>query len=519
MQKINHTRRDFLKILALGAASTTFPGCPNYTNRTPDQKVNILLITADDMNWDSPGCFGGKTPDVTPNIDRLASQGMRFMHAHITIAVCTPSRSVLLTGRYPHRNGAEGFQRIREQVPTLSALLHEAGYLCGIIGKPLGQQEKFMWSSMCIYKGKRDEDMWGRDPNIYYRYAKNIFEQAVAAKQPFFLMANSYDPHRPFHGSDEAKKRFGRGPREIIDPSRIYRPEEVGVPGFLPDLPDIRQEIAQYYSSVRRCDDTVGMILRALRETGFEDNTLVMFLSDNGMSFPFAKTNCYLHSTRTPWIVRWPGRIKPDAIDNQHLISGIDFMPTVLEATGLAQPKDMDGFSFLPILQGERQKGRDMVFTQFHHIHGRNPYPMRCVETMKFSYIFNPWSNGERIYNAEPLSGLTFKTMIKQAATDQKIADRVKMLQYRTVEESYDLEKDPDALHNLIEDPAYKDEIDKLRKELLDWMKRTSDPAREAFSNRYSPQALEKFMQDYTTKAAREIKELKDYEIKTGYRF
>ncbi|MHC4443026.1 MAG: sulfatase family protein [Planctomycetota bacterium] len=487
--------------------------------QTHNHQVHILLITADDMNWNTPACFGGTAPDITPNIDRLAREGMRFMHAHITIAVCTPSRSVLLTGRYPHRNGVEGFQRIRENVPTLPELLHKAGYLCGIIGKPLGQQEKFKWSMRYIYQGKGDEDMWGRDPNIYYRFTRNFLQKAVASNSPFFLMANSHDPHRPFHGSEEAKKRFGQGPREIVRPSRIYGPHEIEVPGFLPDLPDIRQEIAQYYSSVRRCDDTVGMILRALRQSGLEKNTLVIFLSDNGISFPFAKTNCYLNSTRTPWIVRWPRKVKPNTIDNQHMISGIDFMSTILDAVGLAHPKGMDGFSFLPILRGEQQKGREMVFTQFHHIHGRRPYPMRCVQTMKFGYIFNPWANGERSYDAEPLSGLTFKAMTQYAATDPQIAERVKMLRYRTVEEFYDLQKDPDALHNLIEDPTYNNEIDQLRKELLDWMKRTVDPALNAFKNRHSPETLEKFMQDYKAKAAREIEELKAYEIETGYRF
>jgi N-sulfoglucosamine sulfohydrolase len=291
------------------------------------------------------------------------------------------------------------------------------------------------------------------------------------------------------------------------------------VPGFLPDLPDIRREIAQYYSSVRRCDDTVGMILRVLEELNVEKNTLVIFLSDNGMSFPFAKTNCYLHSTRTPWIVRWPGQIKPGQADEEHLISGIDCMPTILEVAGVTPPEGMDGSSLLPILLGGRQPGRDHVFTQFNHIHGHRPYPMRCVQNRRFGYIFNAWSDGERLYDAEPLSGLSFEAMKEAAVQDTGIAVRVRMLQHRVIEELYDFQNDPDALHNLIDDPRYREEADRLRGQLLEMMRRTNDPALEAFDNRHSPAALERFMIQYKAKAAKEIESLKEYEERTGYHF
>ena len=510
--------RRLLKTVALTAAALTVSQ-EVVAESTDARRTNILLIMADDMNWNGPGCFGGTASEVTPNIDRLAGRGMRFRHAHVTIAVCTPSRSVLLTGRYPHRNGVEGFQRIREDVPTLPALLGRAGYICGTVGKPLGQQEKFEWSREYVYQGNADEDMWGRDPSIYYRFAKELIKDALASKRPFFLMTNSHDPHRPFHGSADELEPSGRGPREVAMPSRVYRSEEVEAPGFLPDLPEIRREIAQYYSSVRRCDDTVGAVLGALEELGVEDNTLVMFLSDNGMSFPFAKTNCYLHSTRTPWIVRWPGRIKQNSVDDEHLVSGIDFMPTILEAAGVNPPEGMDGASLLPILFGGRQTGRDHVFTQFNHIHGRRPYPMRCVQDRQFGYIFNAWSDGSRVYDAEPLSGLTFDAMKKAAGDDADIADRVRMLEHRVVEEFYDFANDPDALHNLIDDPDYREEADRLRGQLLELMRRTGDPALEAFEDRHSPAALERFMVRYKTKAAKEIEALEEYEKRTGYRF
>ena len=147
MSNISFTRRRFLKAAGLGSALIVSGRLPGFGANKQKKRPNILLITADDMNWNAPGCFGGRTPDITPNIDRLASEGVRFEHAHITIAVCQPSRSVLMTGRYPHRNGAEGFQPINTSVPTLQEQLKEAGYLQGILGtvKHLAPREKYKW--------------------------------------------------------------------------------------------------------------------------------------------------------------------------------------------------------------------------------------------------------------------------------------------------------------------------------------------------------------------------------------
>lgn len=482
-------------------------------------RPNILLITVDDMNWDSPGCFGGDVPDATPGIDRLASEGMRFRNAHVTVAVCTPSRSVLLTGMYPHRNGAEGFQRIRADVPTLPSVLGAAGYLCGTIGKWLGQQEAFNWTDHA-WEGDHAERSTGRRPEAYYQFVHDVIRKARLSGRPFFIMANSHDPHRPFHGSPKDHRLFHLPGSEVPDPSRLYRPDEIPVPGFLPDLPDIRTELAQYYSSVRRADDTVRAILRAVRESGSEENTLVVFLSDNGMSFPFAKSNCYLNSTRTPWIIRWPGRVSPGSVDEDHLISGVDFMATALEAAGLSPPKPLDGRSILPLLHGEEQSGRDAVFTQYYHVHaGKTVYPMRCVQTTRYGYIFNLWSDGQRTYDAEPLSEMAFAAMQEAGARDPLVRRRVEFLRHRCVEEFYDLEKDPAALHNLVAAPEYAGAVDEMRQRLLKWMERTGDSAIEAFRHRDSPAALQKFMREYSEKADREIEALKEYEARTGYRF
>lgn len=440
-------------------------------------RPNILFITADDLNYNSLGITGCPIPGVTPNIDRLAQEGIRFVHAHVTSAVCQPSRSVLMTGRYPHRNGAFGFGPINPEVTTLQELLRAAGYYNGIIGKEthLAPAYKFCWDAYIRTNDK--ENGYGRDPQVYYRYTKQLIDEAVSKEEPFFLMANSHDSHRPFAGSENELKAFGRN----TNVSRVFTPEEIEIPRFLPDLPDVRKEVAQYFSSVHRCDETVGEILRALKESGQEENTLVMFLSDNGMAFPFAKTNCYLTSTKTPWIVRWPGKIKPGVVDEEHFISGIDFMPTILETVGLPKADGLDGRSFLDLLLGQTQANRSRVFTVFNQTAAKKDYPMRSVQNKRFGYIYNDWSDQENVFINESQSGLTFKAMQQAAEHDEVISKRVSFFQYRVKEELYDFEKDPDALVNLIAEPEYSHVVNDSRKELLQAMSSTNDPITSSF--------------------------------------
>jgi len=454
---------------------------------------NLLLITADDMNWDAVGAYGCPVSETTPNLDRLASQGIRFEHGHVTIAVCQPSRSVMMTGRYPHRAGGEGFHHLRHSnVPILPAILRQHGFATGILGKVAHStpHADFAWDMTC----DMDDLGHGRNPALYAEHASRFFEQAKEQGRPFFLMANSHDPHRPFVGNDPADWYEPQpGQPEASRQSRLFQPEEVTVPGFLPDLPEVRREIAEYYTSVRRCDDTIGALLRSLDRSGLAEDTLILFLSDNGMAFPFAKTNCYLNSTRTPWIMRWPKLIAPGQQDVEHLVSGIDILPTFLVAAGIPLPEGCDGRSFLPILQGKKQEGRAFLFTQFHETAGRRRYPMRCVQTRSHGYIFNPWSDGVRLFKNESQAGRTFPAMREAAESRPEVAERVDLFLHRTVEEFYHFETDPDALDNRIADRDDPDLL-QLQTELERWMSETEDPALEAYHHRHDAEYLARWM-------------------------
>jgi N-sulfoglucosamine sulfohydrolase len=206
-----------------------------------------------------------------------------------------------------------------------------------------------------------------------------------------------------------------------------------------------------------------------------------MFLSDHGIAVPFAKTNVWMHSTRIPWIIRWPGIVAPGSVDTRHLVSGIDLAPTILDLLRLPPLVGADGRSFVPLLYGETQEGRELVFVHMNATVAPEWFPMRAVNDARFGYIYNAWADGEKEFFNNSMRGLTFPAMREAAANDLAIAARVEHLLYRTKEELYDYRIDPDALVNLIADPTHADRINSRRDLLLQHMRSTDDPEMAAY--------------------------------------
>jgi N-sulfoglucosamine sulfohydrolase len=477
----------------------------NYDNQDKNaagKLPNVLILTVDDMTYNSVGVFGCSIPGITPNIDRIAGEGMRFTRAFTNTAVCQPARQSFLTGRYPHNHGAEGFEPIDVDVPTLPELLKKAGYMNGILGKEIHHQpvEKFFWDYI-PFKTEKDS-VWrngqSRSPALFYEYSARFFQMAHEKSTPFFLVANSHDPHRPFAGSAGDTVSFRR---KLPPLTRQFRPDEIDVPKYLPDIPDIRKETAQYYSSVYRADQNIGAVLDALDKSGMAENTIVIFLSDHGASFPFSKSQCYFNSNRTPLIVRWPHKVKPGSVDSVHFVSGIDLMPTILEALGLPLIPGLDGRTCLPLFFQKKQAQRKDVFTTYYQIFEKKRFPMRCLQDKQFGYIYNFWSDGELNMAGDALGGLSWKAMVAAAQYDPEIAKRVELYRHRVPEEFYDFRNDPDALHNLIDDPAYAGEIRKFRKRMVEVMRQYNDPSLEAFVDRNKPGVVKEFMKQQIIKA------------------
>ena len=234
--------RPIKKLLAALLLAITFFGTTGTANA---QQPNILLITADDLNYDSLGCYGNKLPGVTPNLDRLASEGVRFQHAYVTIAICQPCRASIMTGRYPHRSGAMGFDAIDDDVPTLPETLRANGYYTAVIGKAVH-------TIPSRHKRAFDEtyDMQdlgnGRSPERYRETTAAAIAKAGSDGKPFFLNVNLHDPHRPFANS--AQEQRGKKPKiwegvPLVD--EPYSPDEVPLPGFLPHLPEVPLQMSE----------------------------------------------------------------------------------------------------------------------------------------------------------------------------------------------------------------------------------------------------------------------------------
>ena len=453
--------------------------------------VNILMITVDDMSADSIGAFGSKLPGTTPNIDRLAKQGMRFAHAHMTVGNCMPGRNVLFSGLISHNNKVEGFYQVKNPGwPHMVDLMKGAGYFTAIRGK-VSHSTPYL-----PYAWDADLDTLPDGNKGHFKDAKSFgistadgIKKAKVAGKPFCLVVNVSDPHKQFWSKPKG------GGEDVHVPSRIFKADEVPIPGFLFDDPEVRKELALYYSSVRRADDCVGSILEALDESGEAKNTVVIFLSDHGMPLPFAKTQVYHHSTHSPWIVRWPGITKAGTINDQHMVSAVDMLPTMLDIVGAKHPERLDGSSFLPLIKGKKQGERAYVFKEYNENSGASRDPMRAVQSKRYLYIFNPWSNGKRVFATATTSTVTYRRMAALAKSDEHLAKRLALYKYRVPEELYDAVADPDCLHNLIDSKAHQEALGQLRKQLQRWMRKTDDPLLAVFKRRDNAEYRESAVQ------------------------
>ncbi|MDA0348975.1 MAG: sulfatase [Verrucomicrobia bacterium] len=477
----------FLKPSAIILTLSLF-GAASFAESPP---LNILLFTADDLHRDSLGCYGSTVEDISPNLDRFANNGIRFTNAHVNTAICEPSRKILASGLYGFNSGSMGFLPVRDEIVTVQETLGAAGYMTGVIGKLVHSTPKYSYQWDYAFDRKDMGD--GRNPTIYYERTAAFLKQCKEAGKPFYFMANSEDPHLPWYDPEIGAIRGAE------HPSRIYAPEEVTVPSHLPDVPGIRVPLSHYYNSTKRMDDTFGKVMQALDESGMRENTLIVFLSDNGMATPFAKCNTYLASTLTPLLVQWPGVVKAGS-QNDSLVAGVDFFPTVLDALGMKSLKKSDGRSLLAVLKGQaNDAGRDYVYTQVDSKVDLAAIPMRCIQNKKYGYIYNMWVR-DGYYYRNNNEVAVMRTMEAAAATDPAVLARVQMYRYRTLEELYDLDNDPGCLTNLAESPKYKDQLATMRKAMENRMKSSGDPLLKAYRNKTNSKIVaEEFNRIYPT--------------------
>lgn len=450
-------------------------------------RPNILIVTVDDMNWNSVGVFGAPIKDITPHIDALARSGRRYERAYVTASNCSPSRVALQTGLYPQQTGATGFFYIDDtDTPTIATELRRAGYFTGVIGKPADSNPS-----------PRGRKYWDLQENfgaarkysaaVVSQSAARFFGTARSVAQPFYLVVNIADPHKPNFNDAEAAASGA----DAFAPSRIIAEDEVTVPAFLPDLPGIRRDVRNYQNSVKRADDTLGAILTALVASGMEDDTLVIFLSDHGMPFPFAKSSVYDNGLRTPLVIRWPGRIAAGGVETR-LVSAVDLMPTILDAAGIAMPEGRD-YTGSSLLRTDTLP-RGYVFGGFDENARGYPVPMRGTIGRDWAYVFNAWSDGEHALKNDDMNHASFKQLVRHAPADPAVKARLDYYLAPPVEELCHLKVDPDCLVNLAGDPAHAGVLKEFREATRAQMVRTDDYLLEAFDVRADRTALRAFM-------------------------
>ncbi|MEF2074583.1 sulfatase family protein [Consotaella aegiceratis] len=434
--------------------------------------MNLLFLTADDLDYSLIGFIKGDEDNITPNLGRLAARSHRFVNNRTVAPICMPSREAMMSGLMPHRSGAIGFVPINEGVPTLVTRLQEAGYFTAAIHKidHMRPASCFPWAY--------EQNGKDRHTGVYADGVRVAITEAKAQNKPFFVNCNLNDPHRPFYGSPQAAE-MDHGNEGAYGIDKEIEPEEVTVPPFLDDLPDIRKELAQYWNSVQRMDKTLGKVLAALEESGEADNTIVLFCADHGMPFPFAKATCYDHGTRVPAFLSFPGMGEPRSFNA--MTANIDILPTLLELLQVEAPGELDGQSWGPLIEGRSEEIRDFLFTTLDHVSSGMNYPARAIQDHEFSLIFMAWSDSKLAMKLESMWGLTFEAMSKAAETDPVIAARVDQYVYGVPLAFYDLQKDPGQRRNVIDEPAYGEAVEKMKMRLLDELERTGDPQFENY--------------------------------------
>jgi N-sulfoglucosamine sulfohydrolase len=446
-----------LGAMATGSASLARAGgAPAIAAQRGSQRPNILFIIVHDLGT-ALNCYG--QPNVkSPRLDQFASEGARLANYFCCSTPCSPSRGCIMTGRYAHATGLIGLANRGWSLPeaerTIVDYLNEAGYETVNIG---GQHERIPARGNSnrfgqVGPARRNADLVAED---VCRFLKNW----KRTSGPLYLNIYIQDVHEPWNRPEFQ----GR-----------YAPDEIVPPPFLPNTAHHRTRLAQFYGSVSFMDEAMGRILDMLRQTGMEQDTLVIFTTDHGVSFPRAKSTLYDPGLRTALLVRWPGRIKPGSVDAS-LLGNVDLVPTLLDLAKLPIAKEIHGRSFAPLLLGGKHVPDEQIFAErnFHDDYD----PMRCVRTGRYKLIRNVARRDRYMLPSEATERDTWATMQKSGKP-------------RPFEELYDLEKDPNEFRDVAGDAAYAPVLADMRHRLDAWMNATADFIRGAKEFVYWPDGI-----------------------------
>lgn len=421
-------------------------------------RPNFVIFIGDDISADDFGCYGHPTIQ-TPNVDALAASGVRFANAYLTTSSCSPSRSSIITGRYPHNTGGPELHMKRNphlaRLPQFPRLLRDAGYYTALAGKA-----HFNGNASASF----DRMYPPGDAAGMGSWMKALNERDKG--KPFLMWLAAIDAHRPWDMGPDG------GPHSAKD---------AVVPPYLVDSERTRTDLAQYYNEVHRFDKKIGEVVAALEAAGQLANTVIIVMADNGRPFPRCKTWAFDGGVKTPLVINWPnGSLK--AGTREALVSSIDIAPTVLEMVGLAKPETVQGVSFAALLTDPAATPRDVVFAERNwHVYRHHD---RMVRHGDYVYIKNNLSSLIGFNSAQAIHNRP-----EQIAGNDASADLIEGYWYGTLTEAqafivkapcpdetlFNVRTDPHQINNLADDPAHAATLTKMRKLLADWTEQTGD--------------------------------------------
>lgn len=457
MNTIVNTRFLALLLLTLlSATSQAISGASASGEAAATSPPNIVLVLADDMSWFDIGAYHQALDDVpqnaiTPNIDKLAQEGMMFTRSFTATAMCAPTRMQLYTGLYPVRNGAYGnHTRVYDGVKSIPHYFKALGYRVGLAGKG------HIFPAKAFPFQRVGEENKGPDGESSFGIETTRKFMARDAEQPFFLVVASANPHGPWNRGNQKQ----------------YPPNQLEVPVFLNDTKSLRFRLSKYLAEVTDLDREVGLLENEVEKLDIKDNTIFIFTSEQGASLPYGKWTNYDAGLRNAFIIRWPNRIVAGT-STDAMIEYIDVVPTLTDLASGTVPENLDGKSFKPVLQGKSTKHKDHVYgiQTSMNIHEGAPYPIRSVRSEQYKLIHNLIPENT-FSNVVTNNDWFAKELAEEEIRNiNNYAGYVKRPEY----ELYDIVSDPFEQHNLIDNGEHSELINALKQKLAAWMAQQND--------------------------------------------
>lgn len=451
--------------LSLSIIVIIIPGSKSISIKPTAEKPNIVFIIGDDISWNDFACYGN--PDVkTPNIDQLSANGQMYMNTYLTASSCSPSRTSIISGRYPHNTqAAELHTPLPASLTTFPEVLHEAGYYTAQAGKWHMGDPAMEGFDKIVTDGKLNGD--GAE-----EYWVNLL-QGRPKDQPFFMWMAAIDAHRIW------------GPNQF---SGTHDPDQITfIPPFMVDSANTRKDFAQYYDEVYRFDYYIGEVVKELKAQGVYDNTLILVMADNGRPFPRCKTRVYDSGMKTPFVIHWPAGIKSKGLVDA-LVSVIDIAPTFLQVAGLQSPESFQGRSFDKLFKNRKQEFRNYAFSE-HNWHDFEALE-RMVVNEQYLYVLNERPQLSNEGPADSNNGLSFLDLLDRRDRGQlTFAQTDVFVTPRPVEELYDKVADPYQLNNLASTPEKQEALQLMRGIMQQWRDITGDYTPE----KLTPDQFERF--------------------------